>query len=179
MNYVHKTEANDTRPKRFRLIKNSEVIKVGDWISDASTGAENTDNGSKAVLGRATAIVTPERVSFESASVTTGSYGGTWVASTKQYTAAADNQTVDGIMVEYVPAREGTQFRATLSQAKGTTTGSNKEGYYLAVSASDSSKLDETTASATNSSTQFRIADPLLAGSTTEVIVEVVTRTSE
>ena len=36
--------SNDvTRPRRTRLIADSEVIKVGDWITDAAIGAENVD----------------------------------------------------------------------------------------------------------------------------------------
>ncbi len=178
-NRLYKNDRAGNRPRRFRLIKNSEVIKVGDWISDASTGAENTDSVSKTILGLVTAIVTPQKVSFESATVTTGSYGGAWALSTKQYTAAADNQTVDGIMVEYIPCKEGDQFLATLSAAKGATTGSDKEGYYLAIKTTDSSKLDEATASTSSTNTQFRIVDGYAAGATTEVIVEVITRTEE
>lgn len=164
--------------RNYRLIKNSEVIKVGDAITDESTGAANVDALTEEILGFATAIVTAKRVSLESATVTTADYDGTWDVTTKSYTASADNETDKMVMVEYVKAEEGDRFKATLSAAKGSTTGSNKEGYYIGIKTNDSSKLDETTASTSSANTQFIIRDPLLAGSTTEVVVEVALRQS-
>ena len=165
-------------PVRYRLIKNSEVIKVGDWIVDESAGAANADATTEHILGAALDIVTKDKVSLQSPSVDTGALGGTWASSTKQYTAAADNQTVDYVYVKYIPVKEDRKFIATLDAAKGTTTGSDLEGYYLSILTSDSSKLDESTATTTKSAMQFRIADPYNQGSTTEVVVEVLDRES-
>lgn len=172
--------ASSGQPTRqYRVIKNSEVIKVGDWITDEATGAANIDANTEDVLGYATAIVTPDKKSFESATVDSGDYSGTWVASTKQYTAAGDNATVDKVMVEYIPVRPGDQFIAILDANKGTTTGSNLEGYFLAILTSDSSKLDESSASTSAANTQFVIKDPYNQGLDTEVIVEVHDRMFE
>jgi hypothetical protein len=176
---LYKTNGNDTRPKRYRLIKNSEVIKVGDAIIDEATGAANVDAITEAIFGIATAICTSDRISLESASVDTSKYDGAWTTSTKSYTAAVNNETVKGVLVEYIPLREGDQLLATLDAAKGTTTGSNKEGYYIAIKTSDSSLLAESTASTSSSNTQFIIRDPLSGGSTTEVVVECHLRQPE
>lgn len=173
MNRLWLADGNDSRPRRYRVIKNSEVIKVGDFITDEGTGVANVDAITEAVLGLVTAIVTPEKVSLESASVTSSQYDGTWAAATKQYTAASDNETDKMVMAEYIPLREGDLVVAELDAAKGTTTGSNKAGYYVAILTSNSAKLDESTASATITNTQFIIRDPYLQGSTTEVIVAV------
>lgn len=163
-------------PVRYRIIKNSEVIKVGDWIVDEGTGCANADATTEHIMGACVDIVTKEKVSLQSPSVNTGALSGTWASSTKQYTAASDNVTVDFVYAAYVPATEGRQFLATLSAAKGTTTGSNKEGYYLSIKTSDSSKLDEATASTTKAAMQFRVCDPYNQGATTEVVVEVLDR---
>lgn len=173
---VHRLVGGNALPLRTRVIKNSEVIKEGDWVTDESTGMANLDATSEKVAGFAKHIVTKDRINLEARSVDTGALGGTWASSTKQYTAAADNVTVDGVLVEYVPVLEGMRFKATLDAAKGTTTGSNKEGYFIAASTTDSSKLDESTASTSAASCQFRIVDPLIGDSTTEVVVEVIAR---
>lgn len=172
--------ANDGKRRyAYRLIKNSEVIKPGDWIVDESTGAANVDAVGEAVLGFAVQIVTANKIPLASASVDVSALGGTFVSSTGQYTAASDNQTVDGVLVRYVPAREGDYFIATLDAAKGTTTGSDVPGYYLAILTSDSSKLDESTASSSSSNTQFRTEGAYDVGATTEIIVSVHNRDRE
>ena len=176
MNRLYRTDGWNTRGTEKRLIKDSEVIKVGDWIIDEATGAANVDAVTEKVFGLATAIVTAKGISLENNLVDTGALGGTWASSTKQYTAAADNSTVDGVMVEFTPVREGDEFIATIDDAKGTTTGSNKKGYRLAILTSDSSKLDESSAATADASTQFMITDPYDDGPTTEVIVKVTAR---
>jgi len=171
--------ADGSRRTRVRLIKNSEVIKVGDWITDEASGVANVDAATEKVSGYAVAIVTDEGLSLESPAVDTGSLGGTWVSSTKSYTAAADNETVDGVQVEFIEAREGDEFIATLDAAKGTTTGSNKSGYFLSILTSDSSLLDESSASTSRASCQFQIANPYTQGLTTEVVVRVMARATD
>lgn len=167
---VWRTAGNDTSPKRYRVIKNSEVIKVGDWIIDESTGVANVDATSEEILGYVTAIVDNKKNSLEGPVV--GSYTGTWDATTKQFTAAANNETVSMVMAEYVPAHEADQFKTALTANRGSTVNSGVIGYYLSISTSDSSKLNETTASSTPG--QFRIAE--LPENPLEIVVEVVTR---
>jgi len=176
MTKLYKPNALGTPKRRYRLIKDSETIMVDDWLVDESTGMADVDATGEKIYGYATAIVAPNKTSFESTSVTTGDYGGTWTSSTKQYAAAADNSTVDGILVEYVPVREGDQFIATLDDDKGTTTGSDLPGYFLAIKTSDASLLEESGASTSEASTQFRVVDGYEQGADTEVIVEVIVR---
>lgn len=174
MNRLYRVE--QTRPLKYRVIKNSEVIKVGDFIVDEATGAANVDAATEQILGIAVEIVTSKGVSLESPSVSTSDYDGTWAASTKSYTATADNESDKLVKVGYIPLEENDEVVATLDADKGTTTGSNKAGYNLAILTSDSSLLDESTASASTSNTQFRITNPLLGGSDREVVVQVTNR---
>lgn len=174
-----RAENDPVRAKRYRVIKSSEVIKVGDWITDEGVGVANVDAKTEKVLGYCTAIVTPDRVSFESNSVDSGDYTGTWTASTKSYTASASNDDSggDGVMAEYVPVRAGDKFKVTLDAAKTTTVASGIiEGYYIGILTSDSSKLDESDLTTTQAGLQFRIADRYAQGSTTQAIAEVVLR---
>jgi len=166
-----------SRGRERRVIKNSEVIKLGDFVVNESTGMANVDATSEKIEGYAVDIVGADGVSLRSASVDT-SYTGTWASSTNQYTASATNADSggDGVMVEFVPLHEGDEIRATLDAAKGTTTGSNIAGYFIAIDVSDSAKLGENTASATRTSTQFEITDPRLEAATTEIIVRVGAR---
>jgi len=160
----------------YMVIKNSEVVKVQDWITNESAGVANVDAATEKIFGLVTAVVDSDRVSLEATGADTGALGGTWASATKKYTAASDNQTVDGVLAEFIPVKEGMQFIAKLDADKGTTTGSNKKGYFLSVLTSDSSLLDESTASATIASTQFVIVDPYLNGPDDEVIVECIAR---
>lgn len=178
---MSKTEifnARHTPEKKYRVIKNSEVIKIGDWITNESTGMANVDSVTEKIDGFATDILTRSRVSLRSASVDTAQYTGTWAASTNQYTASATNADSggDGVLVEYIEPREDDEILATLSAAKGGTTGSNVRGYFLSINTSDSSQLLETSASTSRSNTQFEVVNPYTQGSTTEVVVRVSVR---
>jgi hypothetical protein len=176
---LHEAANAGKRRTAHRLIKNSEVIKPGDWIVDESTGVANVDAVGEAVLGYCIEIVTADKIPLASATVDTSSLGGTFVASTGQYTAASDNQTVDSVLCAYVPAREGDRFIATLDAAKGTTTGSNAPGYYVAILTTDSSLLDESSASTSSSNTAFRVEGAYDVGATTEIVVSVHARDRE
>lgn len=172
--------ADVNRGVKYRVIKNSEVIKIGDWITNESTGMANADAATEKIEGYAVDIVTRDKVSLRSPGVDTSQYaGGTWAPATNQYTAASNNETVDGVLVQYIEAKEGDLFVATLDAAKGTTTGSNKAGYFASILPGDSSKLDESDTSASRASCQFEIVDPYLQGSDTEVIVRVIARGSD
>lgn len=175
MNRLYNPDAYKVSPVRRRLIKNSEVIKVQDLITDEATGAANVDGVTEPILGLVTDIVNKDGISLLSPA-SPKTYKGTLAASTKQYTAASDNETVDLIAVEYIPVREGDRFIMTLDDEKGKTTGSNKEGYYIAVSTGNSALLDESTAATSKSNTQARIVDPYLSGPVNEVIVEFILR---
>jgi hypothetical protein len=176
---LFRAEGHPHRPKRYALIKSSEVIKVSDWITNEGVGVANVDAKTEKVLGYATAIVTPDKRSFESPSVDTGAFTGTWVSSTKTYTASSTNDDAggDGVMVEFVEVREGDRFKATLDAAKTTTVASGIiEGYFAGILTSDSSKLDESDLTTAATGLQFKVVDRYSQGATTEVIVEVVLR---
>lgn len=179
MNRLRNT--HQTRRRIRRVIKNSETIKVGDFVTNESTGMANVDATSEKIYGLVTDIFTKDGVSLQAASVDTSLYTGTYTASSKQYAASATNADSggDGVLVEFIELQEGDELIVTLDADKGTTTGSNVAGYFLAISTSDSSKLDESTASTSRASTQFEISDPLLAGSDTEVAVKVLVRGSD
>lgn len=162
---------------RYRVIKNSATIKKGDMITDDSVGVSAINATNDKILGLCIGIFTPEKTNFASASIYAGAYTGTWTASTQSYAAAADNQTVDTILAGYIPAREDSQFIMLMDDTLGVTTGSNKEGYYVASLVSDASKLDESTTSTSSASTQWRILYVGVPGlQTNEVVVQPILR---
>lgn len=174
---LHVPDGNDTRPKRRMIIKNSEVIKVGGFVTLEAGGVADVDAITEPIFGLVTAITTPDGRSLESAAVDPSEYDGTWSASTKQYTAAADNQTDKKIQAEYIPVREGDRFLGTLDAAKGTTTGSDLPGYYVALLTTDEALLDESTAATSKTNTQFLIVDPSPTdGDTDKVVVVCILR---
>lgn len=173
-------KAFTTRGLRYRVIANSQTVVVGGMLVDKSTGVQASNASTDYELGYVTAVVTPNKVSLESASVNLADYDGSWTASSKTYVASASNTTaVTGkmVMVEYMPVREGDQLYANLSAAKGTTVGSNLESYYLSISTTDSRLLLETSASTTSTAAQFAIRDPLISNTdTTLIVIEVLLR---
>lgn len=170
--------AKTQRGVKTRVIKNSEVIKLYDWITNENTGMANVDGTGEKIDGYATDILTANGVSLRSASVDSGDFSGTFVASTNSYTASGTNADSggDGVLVQYTEPREGDEFKVTLDAAKGTTTGSDKAGYFLSILTSNSSELSESSASTSRANTQFEIVDPYNQGSTTEVIVRISLR---
>lgn len=169
--------AYESKGDSYKLIKNSATVKVGQWITDKGAGAEALSGTSDKVLGIVTAIVNKNKVNMESPSALSGvslGSGASYTSSTKTYVAAADNMTVDMIGVEYIRVKPQEQYLATLDAAKGTTTGSNKEGYYMTINTTYPDLLAESTASTTRTTVIFRVVDPYNIGTTTQVIVEVI-----
>lgn len=173
---------NSVPTRGVRLVKNSEVIQIGDWITDEGAGVADCDAIGEFPLGLVTAVLDKNGVNMlqpNAAAVT----GGSWVPATTVFTADSDNQTVDMVQVEYLECRPGMQFVATLDADKGTTTGSNKVGYCLSILTSDATLLDESTAVAgptydattKRCDTPFRIVKATGEGlGIREVVVEVI-----
>lgn len=162
-----------SRELRKGLIANSEAIKPGCFVTDDGSVFSKTDNVTDKIAGFA--VLFFDRfgypVSHAWATLGTGSY----VSATKTLTVAADNQTVDGVVVAYQPLRSTDEVKVTLDAVKGTTTGSNVKDYSVAILTTDSSLLDESTAHTAETNCQFKIVQaegPTL--STTEVVVRVL-----
>lgn len=153
---IYKQGADGQALKKYRIVKNSEVIKVGDVITDEGTGAADVDAVTEAILGVVTAIVTKNGVNADAVGANVSGY----VAATKTLTAENDNVTDKQYYVEYIPVTAETLLLGKLDAAKGTTTGSNLAGYFLASTTGDASLLDESSASTTITNTQFVIENP-------------------
>ena len=159
-----------------RIINDSEVIKVGDFITDEGAGMANVDAATEDIKGVAIGFIDSKGRSLEAVSADTGSLGGTWASSTKSYTAAADNTTVDLVKVLYNPINENQEFVATLDDDAGTTAG--PVGYYFPIKTSDSALLEESGATLTETGMQFVCTDDYAQGLDTEIVVKVVNRAS-
>ena len=103
---LYRLAGGEVRPVRYRVIKNSEVIKVGDFITDEAVGVANVDAVTESIMGFCVDIVTAKKISLQATAVPAGDYDGTWDAATLQYTAASDNQTDKKVLCAYIPARE-------------------------------------------------------------------------
>lgn len=153
---LYKQGADGNSTRKYRIVKNSEVISVGDVVTDEATGVADVDAVTEAILGVVTAIVTPEGINADATSANVSGYDRT----TRTLTAEADNETDKKYMVEFVPVTSETELLAKLDDAKGTTTGSNLAGYYIASLTSDARLLDESTVATSATNTQFVIVNP-------------------
>lgn len=169
---------NETMPRKTRVIKNSEVIKVGDFIVQEGAGVANVDAKTENVQGFCTNIL--DRNGTPLSSITAlADADGTWALATQSYTASADNETDKLVQAEYYEIQENDQIVATLDADKGTTTGSNKEGYYLGILTSNSSLLDESDAATAATGLQFQIEKATGEDlGVREVVVRVIKRQS-
>lgn len=163
-------------PRRKRVIKNSEVIKIGDFVVDEGAGMANVDAKTEYVAGFVTNILDRNGVPLSSITAL-NDYDGTYAPTTNQYTAASDNETDKKVMVEFYEIQENDLIVATLDAAKGTTTGSDKPGYYFGILTSNSSLLDESDAATAPAGLQFQTVIADGEGlSTTEVVVRCIKR---
>jgi len=132
------------------LITNSQTLKIGSrvkWVG--GSGVNNADAVGDKTAFYVVGFITRQRIPLINA-VSGTHYNGTYTVSTTgdTYSAASDNQTVDKVYALCVPA-EGLIVSAKLDAAAGTTTGSNKPGYYLDIeetAGNYSTLLDESTA---------------------------------
>jgi len=160
-------ESNDSILAGAELapILNSVTVTVGDALklSHASNygGADAADAITDRIYSICVGISDESGISLVNLTATTD-YDGTYTnaLSGDTYVAAADNVTDKKIQAQMIPIGNHI-IEATLSdgsgtaQERGTTTGSDQIGYYLSVDTSDSTMLDETSAS--TSSEQFII----------------------
>ena len=172
-NRVLNTPHGEVPEIKEAVIANSETIQIGDFIRFESGGVCDIDATTEDICGMAVDIVDNNGISLDSP--TKGTVTGTWTASSKQYAAASDNETVDGVRVRFVPATSRTVFLVKMDAADGTS-GTAKIGKYYQILTSDASQIDESTISETETSMQFQIADENGLGATNEIGVKVVLR---
>ena len=151
------------------VIIDDATITVGDVVKLVEKGVEPADAVTDRIYGVVVGIGSQAGIPISQ--LTSGTdYDGTWTESTKTYVAANDNDT-DKLIAAYVVPAEGQIFEADIDAARGTNTGSDVVGYYLSVLTSDSTQLDESTA--TGTSEQFVIVKNHET-STTKTYVKVV-----
>lgn len=138
------------------VILNSATITVGDVVKLVAGGVEPADAVSDVIYGLVEGIVTRYGVPINQAN--SGDYDGTYTDSTKTYIAAADNQSDKYVSVDVRPLGKGETLSVELDATAATTTGSNVPGYFVSILTTDSTKLDESTAHATNQ-LQFKLVD--------------------
>lgn len=154
---LYKTVDGRTAPALEKIvIANSSTVFVGGAVKLIAGGVDGADAAADAVIGICTGfVVDGGNTPIDNALASR--YDGTYTAGVS-YAAAADNQTDAKVSALVQILRPGDQVLAELDDTKGTTTGSDTVGYYLSVLATNESKLDESTASA--SQQQFLIVDP-------------------
>jgi len=130
------------------VILNSATVQVGDAMKLSAGGVEPADAAADRPYGLCVGI---NLDGIPLSQLTSGSdYDGTYTEATGGvgdiYAAASDNQTDKLIVASVVPI-PGLWIEADLDAARGTTTGSDVVGYYMDILTTDSSQLDESTAS--------------------------------
>lgn len=133
-------------------IYNSATVQVGDRMKLANDGsgaggADAADAVADRAVGVCEGITTPEGIPVDQALST--EYDGTVSSSGESlaYTAAADNETDKKIEAQIRMFEPVWTVKADATL--GTTTGSNIPGYYIDVLTTDSTQVDESSASST------------------------------
>jgi len=153
MKIIKYADGASSRPLEKWLIINSATVFNGGPVKVVAGGVDGADAASDLIYGICRGFVafggsTP----LENA--LSGDYDGTLVDGVS-YTAAADNETDKKVQALVEPILPGDVIRAEADAALGTTTGSDKVGYYIDVLTTDERKLDESNTS--TSQLQFLI----------------------
>jgi len=148
MKIIKYADGASSRPLEKWLIINSATVFNGGPVKVVAGGVDGADDVSDPIYGICRGFVafggsTP----LENA--LSGDYDGTLVDGVS-YTAAADNETDKKVQALVEPILPGDVIRAEADAALGTTTGSDKVGYYIDVLTTDERKLDESNTHATN-----------------------------
>ena len=121
------------------VIDNSAIVRTGDVVMiDASGNILRATVGS-ALLGILLSVADPD-----------GTDAAPDSGFTNQWTVASDNETV-GLKYGIVDVSPFSLYSCAADAALGTTTGSNRRGYYADVPTSIFDQIDESTAIATRS----------------------------
>jgi hypothetical protein len=163
-------KSDDVELESFVII-NSATVKVGDAVKLVAGGLDIADATNDYVYGVVDGIVDRKGIPLDK--TIPGVLLGTWTSSTMSYVAANSNQTVDMVEAQIRSVTDDNTITALLDDVPGTTTGSNKPGYFLSILTSDASKLDESTAHATTQQQYITVdngqhnescLDPVLGG---------------
>lgn len=160
-------------------IANSVTIQPGDLVKIINGGVDVADAVADFIYGICEGITTRDGVPLNQAN--SGDYDGTFTASTGVYVSAADNLTDKYVKANVRPVTAQDIISIEADAAIGTTTGSDLPGYYISVLTTDSSKVDESTAHASNVLHLMTVdnggntnscQDPILGGN--NILVKVV-----
>lgn len=99
--YVGQLNGAENPILRTYLIKNSASVAVGEALT-FSSGVDSAAAGNK-VVGVCVGIVDKDGIDLDN---TAWTVDGTWVSSTKTYTAAADNVTVGYVRAQVIADKE-------------------------------------------------------------------------
>lgn len=143
--------------KEMKCIIDSATITVGDALKLDTGGVDAADAAADPVYGLCEGLVTPGGVPLNQA-LSTEIDGATYTDSTKTVSVDSDNESDELLQAQVRYLHPADTVSAELDATIGTTTGSNIPGYYISVSSSDSTLLDENTVHASNR-LQFRLVD--------------------
>lgn len=153
-------KAQGSADAEYVAIKNSESIAEGAFYFQGIAGAEEVDAIANDVRGITMGFVDNQGAPLGSGHTVDLDGTFTKVDGNGVYAAAADNMTVKSIKVHGQIVQAGDVWTALLDDTVNTTTGSGVPGYFLSVLTTDATKLDESSATATQSgNTAFMLVD--------------------
>lgn len=145
MEIIKYADGASSRPLEKWPIVNSATVFNGGVVKIAPGGVDGADATSDPIYGICKGFVADgSSVPLEKA--LPGQFDGTLVDGVS-YTASADNETDKKVQALVEPILPNDTIRAEMDATLGTTTGSNKVGYYADVLTTDERKLDESNTS--------------------------------
>jgi len=147
------------------VIDDSATLEEGDALKlvGGANGVNAADSTSDKVFGYCVGFVTQSGLpvkSVQSLATEVGTITYTEDPSGDTLVADSDNTTTVHLAALVVSAI-GTVCSAKLDATAGTTTGSNKVGYYLDILTTDSTQLDESTATSSIANYQLVASNPM------------------
>jgi len=153
-------KAQGTANAEYLIMKDSESIAEGAFYYQGVTGAEEMDAIANDARGLVMGFIDNKGAPLGSGHSV--ELDGTFTQSNlgNIYAAAADNSTDKKIKVHGHLVQAGDIFTAELDDNVGVTTGSGIPGYFISVLTTDATKLDESTATNSQSgNTAFMLVD--------------------
>lgn len=145
MKIIKYADGASSRPLEKWLIINSEQIFNGGPVRISAGGISAADAVADPIYGLCRGFVA-DGGSTPLENALSGDYDGTLVDGVS-YTASSDNQTDKKVQALVEPILPGDVIRGEADATLGTTTGSDKVGYYIDVLTTDERKFDESNTS--------------------------------
>jgi len=153
MKIIKYGDGASSRPHESFVIKNGETIFIGGTVKLVAGAVEPADAVTDPIYGICVGFTGKDNTPYEN--LLPGQKGADTYTKGVSLAVGSDNETAAMIRAKVVPLMPNDIVRGVADANLGTTTGSDKIGYYININTANESQFKENTASA--SKEQFLI----------------------